>query len=212
MALKGIASHKNEDTLASKTAEAVPTVQKIEDGLGLASALAVDQRRQLNGIIRGAPDDAIARVIALGLRHGGSIAGIPFDAEAAQSALADADGAFALSATLRTLASRLDDEGRRAKAGVAEQVTAIVMGLRGLVRTEQGKALGQELAEIDRVKRAHARKKRSRAPSANEPKGGAEVKPPPPPPASPPGKVSSVNAVLNVPLGKPTVTTEEDAA
>src|SRR4051794_37052315 len=112
MAPKNIASHdSHEDTLASKAASAVPMVQKIEDGLGLTTALSTQERRQLDGVIRYAPDEAITRVIALAIRHDGSIAGVPFDAEAARAALADADGAFALSTTLKTLARRLDDEG-----------------------------------------------------------------------------------------------------
>jgi hypothetical protein len=210
MAPKNIAVHvTHHDTLASKTASAVPLVQKIEDGLELTAALSSQERRQLDGVIRNAPDDAIARVIALAIRHGGSIVGIPFDATAAKAALADAEGAFALSAAMKTVARRLEDEGLRAKAGVAEQATAAILGLRGIVRTPQGKVLGQELAEITRVKRAHSSRKRARpAPSPEPPQEGAKVSPS----VAPPGPaVPSGHAVLNVPLGQPTVTTAEVA-
>jgi hypothetical protein len=215
------AARKAEDTFAAKTAAAIPVVQKVEDGLDLIKALDPSQRRQLDGVIRTTGDDVIGRVLALARRHDGVIAGIPFDVPAAEAALADAEAAFALSSTLKTLARRLDDTGARSKGGVAEQVTAVVMALRGLVRTPQGEALGQELVEITRAKRATRKTRRAvpadgaakPAPKKSAGQTDTKAQPAPSDPQAPPPQkpVPGGNATLSVPLGQPTVTLEGEA-
>jgi hypothetical protein len=183
--------------LAAAATAGVATVQQLEDGLSLSDALTTKERSALRGEQNRAPDDVIERVIALGVRHKGSIAGIPFDPVAAQTALDDAKAARALATTTKTLGRRLADEALRKGGTVASGVTTVLLALTGMVRTPEGQALAQELGEIRSTQRAQTRKhrasKKASATAATAP-AAAPAAEATPAPAAPPEATTAAKA------------------
>ena len=182
-------SHTEED-LGTAAKTAVKDLQAIEDRFQFSEALTPVQRRQLHSVAGAYSEDVLTRVVELAARHDGSIAGVPFDPAGAQTSLGEAKALRTLANAGHTFVRRLEDEALRREAGVSEQSTAVLIALRGLVRTPQGQALKQEVTEIMSAKRAVRRKRRSpaapKAPKQAKSPAKAPVEQPKAPSPTPP--------------------------
>jgi hypothetical protein len=137
-------------------------LKAIEVSCGYGDPLADKVRNASEALVNRVPISIVDRVIALAVHENGSIAGIAFDPNAAQSALSAADDADAVATAAQMLARRAQDQSIRLRAGIAGGASAVRGALRSLVKTPSASALASASDELTALAKQHAAARKAR--------------------------------------------------
>jgi hypothetical protein len=131
----------------SKTSTTV-TSSNVTDQLGAIEkdltdvvSLTKQERKQLEARSRNVPDALIQKMIQVARNNGGVVAGMPFDVDAASTALTEVSNAQAAADSSRTIAQKMVDSSVQQRVVVADRAFAIYRALGRLVKTPEGNSL-----------------------------------------------------------------------
>ena len=141
----------------------VDALTKIEAGLDLGASLSNDERSKLRKKQDQMPDAFIEQVANLAMQHGGDVAGIAFDVDAAQTTLTRSRGARAVADVCRRLAQRVEDDAIPQRIIVAKRAMAVYTALRRLVGTPEGNPLMASFEDLAALARRHRKSGRAKA-------------------------------------------------
>jgi hypothetical protein len=155
----------SQSFIASKI---ITSLEEIETELALPEALASTDRRRLALQSGRIPDVVIESMAAMSVRHGGSICGLPFDANGARETIASVAASGPVVATVERINVRLKDQVLRKRAAVAGAVETRYGLLQRLAKTPEGASIREEALAMKALLKKHGprRTKKSATPIA----------------------------------------------
>jgi hypothetical protein len=119
-------------------------------------------RQQLRGRNANVPDELIEMIRHLAEQGGGSVLGMPFDATAATTTLAQTASARTAIRVGRQTIQRMEDDMLQQRATVADPAFAIYTSLRRLVKTKAGNSLSAAYEQMKSIVKNRPRKSRKK--------------------------------------------------
>ena len=157
----------------------------IEKSIAPIVSLTKQQRRQLENRSANVPDALIQKMIQIATNNSGLVAGMPFDVNAASTALTQVSEAQAAADSSRTIAQKMVNSSVQQRVVVADRTFAIYRALGRLVKTPEGSSLLRTYEDMaSTVKnRPRVRRKKAAEPSASNATAPEPTAPPAPSPA-----------------------------
>jgi hypothetical protein len=154
------------DAAASTASEAAAQVSAIATALALPEALPTKERKTVQGRTSHVTDAMIETLASISDQHGGSVAGLPFDATEARTTLAKASEMRSLSRTARVLARKADTSALVMRAQVVDRAFGIYVALERFVHTPEGAPFRTAYEELRNANRSRRRARVGSAPAA----------------------------------------------
>jgi hypothetical protein len=155
-----MSTHKKPTKLRVAPSNAVAQIDALSESLGYAPAVPKAQAQMLRGRGTAVPVTVIELLANLADQHGGTIAGLPFDAAAARDALARAKSARSVANAARRLSRRAVSDALQNLAVVGDESMAIALALDRITRNPRGNAFVEANDQIRSLMRrtGHTRK------------------------------------------------------
>jgi hypothetical protein len=145
----------------------IAQLRAIAASLHLRDRLTIEQRRTLNAESAFVPNAFLEAVATSASVHGGTVAGLPFDANAAREAIARSAAAAGIVQWAHDFAQTVADDALRDRAAVASRAVRAYGMLAKYVETDEGAAMVGELAQMREImKQSRRPSRRAKAKSA----------------------------------------------
>ena len=167
MSKKNQTQSKQQSGTPAPGTDPVTAIQQVARAMPAAEHVTQTAREELRSVERRAPAKLIALVLSLAEESGGNVAGVPIDAAAARSDVAQATRLRVGAAAARAVARNLEEQALVLSSGVAQRALSATTSLEAFARTPDGRAHAAKAAEL----RAAARGTRRRASTAKSAKG-----------------------------------------
>ncbi len=156
----------------------VAAVQKVARAMPAAAPVTAEQLHEMRNVVSRAPANFIALVLSEAEAGGGNVAGVPIDATASRSDVAQATALRVGAAAARAIARRLEQESLTLASGVAQRALSATTSLEAYARTPEGRSHAAKAAELRTAARAGSKRKaKTTTESAPAPAAAAEAAP-----------------------------------
>jgi hypothetical protein len=159
-----------EATTTPATADVQTQLGTLEKSLSSIVSLTKAQRKQLESRSANVPDALIEQMIQVATKSGGTVAGMPFDTDAATDVLTQVKAARAASASAGQIAQQMADSATSQRVVLANRVFGIYRALERIVGTPEGNSLlrtYQTMASTVKNRPRKPRKKKSTVAAAS---------------------------------------------
>jgi hypothetical protein len=161
-------SSTNTNSSTNPTPGAAPSATTASTLGGITTSLTGDAlekkaRRQMASRSSRCPDELITLVSQLAEQSGGTVAGMPYDAQAAKDGLTQVSSLRTQLSVARQLVQRLEDEVVQTRISVVDPTFAIYAALRRLTKTAKGNALLPAYEQMQLALKNRPRRKRNPA-------------------------------------------------
>jgi hypothetical protein len=161
--VKGKMSNKHIQSKQSASSPAgydpVAALQQVARAMPAAVNMTKAQIADMRSAQRRAPSKLIALVLSEAEEGGGSVAGVPIDATASRSDVAQATNLRVGAAAARAIARRLEQQALVLASGVAQRALSATTSLQALARTPEGSSYVAKAAELRTAARGAKKRK-----------------------------------------------------
>jgi hypothetical protein len=165
-----------KDTKESGTSatgqDPVAALLQVARAMPAAEPVTVPQRREMRSVEGRAPAKFTALVLSMAEEGSGNVAGVPIDATASRTALAQATRLRVGAAAARSVARQLEDQALGLASAVAQRALSATTSLEAYARTPEGRSFTAKAAELRTAARGT---KRASTKNANGAKPSAVV-------------------------------------
>ena len=152
-----MSNHKKPTKLRVAPSNAVASIDALSQSLGYAPAVAKSQLKLLQNRATSVPVEVIKLLASIAEQHGGTIAGMPFDAQAVRDAIARAEHAHDVAKAARRLSKRAVSDAYQNLALVGLKSMGITQALERLVLTPDAEAFKEANDQIRALMRKQGR-------------------------------------------------------
>lgn len=152
-----MSTYKKPTKLRVAPSNAVASIDALSQSLGYAPAAAKAQLKLLQNRGTAVPVEVIKLLANLAEQNGGTVAGIPFDAQAARDCLARAEHARDVAKAARRLSQRAISDALQNLALVGDKSMGLTLALDRFVRDPQASAFKEANDQIRALMRKQGR-------------------------------------------------------
>jgi hypothetical protein len=155
----------------------VAAIQQVARAMPAAEPVTKAVRDEMRSVERRAPAKFTALVLSMAEESDGSVAGVPIDATASRTALAQATRLRVGAAAARSVARQLEDQALGLASAVAQRALSATTSLEAYARTPEGRSFTAKAGELRTAARGTKRASTKNASGAKPPAAVVEETP-----------------------------------